>query len=104
MGELYFSPIGLALTARVAPAQVLSMMMGLWLMTSFVGNQLQGIIGSFFDSMDKKAFFLMCAGVAMIPTVVFWFFNIPLRKTLHQESGQVGPVPEPATPFIEPER
>ena len=68
------------------------------------GNQLQGIIGSFFDSMDKKAFFLMCAGVAMIPTVVFWFFNIPLRKTLHKESGQVGPVPEPATPFIEPER
>ena len=66
MGELYFSPIGLALTARVAPAQILSMMMGVWLMTSFTGNLLQGYIGSYFSRMDKRTFFLLCAGVGVV--------------------------------------
>jgi dipeptide/tripeptide permease len=42
LGELYLSPIGLALVARVAPPQILSMMMGLWFITSFTGNLLQG--------------------------------------------------------------
>ena len=54
-GELYLSPIGLALTARVAPPQILSVMMGLWLITSFIGNLLQGYIGSYFSKMDKVA-------------------------------------------------
>ncbi len=99
MGELYFSPIGLALTARVAPAQVLSMMMGVWLMTSFAGNLLQGYIGSYFSRMDKISFFLLCACVAVVPTVVFWVFNIPLKSILHKESEKV-----PTGPIIEPER
>jgi POT family proton-dependent oligopeptide transporter len=97
-GELYFSPIGLALTARVAPPQILSMMMGVWLMTSFFGNQLQGYIGTYFSRMSKEEFFLMCAVIGAVPGVVFWLFNSPLKSILHQESGQVGPVPEPPEP------
>src|SRR6185503_7317934 len=60
LGELYLSPIGLALVARVSPPQILSMMMGMWFITSFTGNQLQGYIGSFFSRMDKVSFFLLC--------------------------------------------
>src|SRR6185437_7335608 len=60
LGELYLSPIGLALVARVAPPQILSAMMGLWFITSFTGNQIQGYIGSFFSEMDKVQFFLLC--------------------------------------------
>ena len=86
-GELYFSPIGLALTARVAPAQVLSTMMGFWLMTSFFGNLLQGYIGSYFSSMSKVSFFLLCAAVGVLAGVIFWLFNIPLRNILHKESA-----------------
>ena len=62
LGELYLSPNGLALVARVSPPKILSMMMGLWFITSFTGNQLQGYIGSFFSRMDKVSFFLLCAG------------------------------------------
>ena len=65
LGELYLSPIGLALVARVAPPQILSAMMGLWFITSFTGNQLQGYIGSFFSRMDKVSFFLLCAGLGL---------------------------------------
>ena len=82
LGELYVSPIGLALVARVPPAQILSAMMGLWFITNFAGNQLQGYIGSFFSQMDKVHFFLLCAGIGAAAGVVTWLFNYPLRPIL----------------------
>jgi len=87
VGELYFSPIGLALTARVAPPQVLSTMMGFWLMTSFFGNLLQGYIGSYFSSMSKASFFLICAAVGVLAGSIFWLFNTPLHNILYKENG-----------------
>ena len=41
VGELYLSPVGLSLVSKVAPASVLSLMMGVWLATSFLGNLLR---------------------------------------------------------------
>ncbi len=53
IGELYLSPIGLSLVSKVAPARMVSMLMGLWLATSFIGNFIAGWLGSFWSSMDK---------------------------------------------------
>jgi len=92
LGELYFSPIGLALTARVAPPQLLSMMMGVWLATSFVGNLLQGFIGKYFSVLSKEEFFLLCAGVGLLAGTVFWIFNFPLRAILAHRSQVTKPV------------
>jgi POT family proton-dependent oligopeptide transporter len=103
-GELYLSPIGLALVARVSPPQILSAMMGLWFITSFTGNQLQGYIGSFFSRMDKTDFFLLCAGIAGVAALITWAFDRPLRSILEAK-----PAPEPllaepqADPHAEPE-
>ena len=80
LGELYFSPIGLALTARVAPPQIVSMMMGVWLMTSFTGNLLQGYIGSYFTRMDKEHFFLLCAGVGLVTCGGVLVVQFPAQK------------------------
>ncbi len=91
MGELYFSPIGLALTARVAPPQILSMMMGVWLMTSFAGNQLQGYIGSYFSRMSNEEFFLMCAAIGAAAGIVFWLFNFPLKAILESRANRDKP-------------
>jgi POT family proton-dependent oligopeptide transporter len=82
VGELYLSPIGLSLVTKVAPARILSMMMGVWLATSFVGNFLAGWLGSFWSSMDKEQFFLMIAAVAALAGVAIWFCQRPLRGTL----------------------
>ena len=38
MGELYLSPIGLSLVTKVAPARLVSMLMGMWFFSSFLGN------------------------------------------------------------------
>jgi POT family proton-dependent oligopeptide transporter len=88
MGELYLSPIGLALVARVAPPSILSMMMGLWFITSFTGNQLQGYIGSFFSEMNKTQFFLLCASLGGVAAVVTWLFERPLRPILEGKTAE----------------
>jgi POT family proton-dependent oligopeptide transporter len=82
VGELYLSPVGLSLVSKVAPARVLSLMMGVWLATSFVGNFLAGWLGSYWSSMEKPNFFLMIAGVAAAAGLSIILLNRPLRKSL----------------------
>jgi POT family proton-dependent oligopeptide transporter len=82
VGELYLSPISLSLVSKVAPARMLSMMMGLWLATSFTGNFIAGWLGSFWSTMDKISFFLMLAGLAAFAGVVIFAFNRPLKAIL----------------------
>lgn len=84
IGELYVSPIGLALVARVAPVPVLSMMMGLWLATSFGGNILAGWLGGFWNSMSKVDFFSMIAAVAAVTGIAIWTCNRPLAAILEE--------------------
>ena len=97
-GELYLSPIGLALVARVSPPQILSMMMGLWFITSFTGNLLQGYIGTYFSVMDKTSFFLLCAGIGAAAGVVTWLFNFPLKPILESRMAESLEGPEVAEP------
>ena len=82
IGELYLSPIGLSLVSKVAPARMVSMLMGVWLATSFVGNFIAGWLGSFWSSMDKPRFFLMIAGVALVAGLVILAFERPLRNVI----------------------
>ena len=82
IGELYLSPIGLSLVSKVAPARMVSMLMGLWLATSFAGNLLAGWLGSFWSGMDKGMFFLMIAGIASIAGAVILAFDRPLRTVI----------------------
>jgi len=72
MGELYLSPIGLSFYSKVAPAKMASMMMGVWLLSSFFGNYLSGYLGSFYERMPKESFFMMLCALGII--VGFFFF------------------------------
>jgi POT family proton-dependent oligopeptide transporter len=82
IGELYLSPIGLSLVSKVAPVRMVSMLMGVWLATSFVGNFLAGYLGGFWSSMDKVSFFLMIAAVAAGAAVIIWLLHWPLKSVL----------------------
>ncbi len=84
VGVLYLSPVGLSLVTKVAPARILSMMMGVWLATSFVGNFLAGFIGSFWSRMDKPVFFLLVAAIAAVASAAIFACRWPLRGTLRE--------------------
>jgi len=83
MGELFLSPIGLSLVTKVAPARILSMMMGMWFLSSFFGNFLSGWAGSFYNSDpggDNTAFFLVLCVLGCITGLLFIIAEKPLTK------------------------
>jgi proton-dependent oligopeptide transporter, POT family len=82
IGELYLSPTSLSLVTKVAPARAVSMMMGVWLATSFTGNLVAGYLGSFWSGMAKSNFFLMIAIIAALAGLAVLAFVRPLKATL----------------------
>ena len=82
VGELYLSPTSLSLVTKVAPSSLLSMMMGVWLATSFVGGFLAGYLGTFWSSMSKDHFFLMLAVISTVAGLMIVLLIRPLRATL----------------------
>jgi POT family proton-dependent oligopeptide transporter len=90
IGELHLGPVGLALVSRLAPARVLSLMMGLWLAASFPGEILGGWLGGFWSQMEKPKFFLMIAAIAIIPGLGVYALN-PILRSVFDEKPDVRP-------------
>lgn len=85
VGELYLSPIGLSLTTKVSPPAVVSMMMGVWLLSSFFGNSMAGLIGMYYEKLGDENFFWLCAGLAGASGVLF-LIALPMLKRLTHET------------------
>jgi len=82
IGELYLSPTSLSLVTKIAPSSLLSMMMGVWLSTSFVGGFLAGYLGTFWSSMEKGNFFLMLALISAAAGIAIALLRQPLKSVL----------------------
>lgn len=84
IGELYLSPIGLSLVTKVAPARIVSLMMGMWLMSSFFGNILSGYIGVLYESKALTAtqFFVLLTGLGIATALSIWAFSKPVKKAM----------------------
>ena len=82
LGELYLSPTSLSLVTKVAPARAISMMMGVWLSTSFTGGFLAGYLGSLWSSMARSSFFLMLAIITALAGLAILAFVRPLRAVI----------------------
>jgi POT family proton-dependent oligopeptide transporter len=67
---------------KVSPKRIVSMMMGMWLASSFFGNFLSGFIGTFYDDMSKTGFFLMLCAIGVLTGSAMWAFNKPLKKAI----------------------
>jgi POT family proton-dependent oligopeptide transporter len=82
IGELYLSPTSLSLVTKVAPLHLLSLMMGVWLATSFVGGFLAGYLGTFWSSLSKPDFFLMLAAISALAGLAITLLIRPLSAVL----------------------
>jgi len=94
-GELYVSPIGLALVTKVAPARVVSMMMGVLLFSYAVGNFIAGYIGSLWEKLGMHAFFILAAIIPISAGLAIWAVSKPLRPVLERKH-----VPDALTPGV----
>jgi POT family proton-dependent oligopeptide transporter len=82
VGELYLSPTGLSLVSRVAPASLVSLMMGLWLVTNFAGNLMAGWLGSLWSTLQPAQFFALCAALSLGAAVLMRMMESPIRRRL----------------------
>jgi POT family proton-dependent oligopeptide transporter len=72
VGELCLSPIGLSMVSKLAPARFATMLMGLWMLTSFFGNFIAGALGEQAETTPPITYFLMITLVlAALGVVVF---------------------------------
>jgi POT family proton-dependent oligopeptide transporter len=82
IGELYLSPIGLSLVTKVAPKSILSMMMGMWFLSSFFGNYATGLIGTLYDKMPKENFFGILTVMGVATGIVFMIIRRPIQRAI----------------------
>jgi POT family proton-dependent oligopeptide transporter len=82
MGELFLSPIGLSLVTKVSPKPIVSMMMGVWFLSSFFGNYMTGYLGTFYDTMPKDSFFMMLAVMGIATGVIFFALKRPMERII----------------------
>ncbi|MGE5610078.1 MAG: peptide MFS transporter [Bacillota bacterium] len=53
MGELCLSPTGLSFVTRVAPVRFVSLLMGIWFISSFIANLCGGLIAARVEAIEK---------------------------------------------------
>ncbi|MFN8791339.1 MAG: peptide MFS transporter [Bdellovibrionales bacterium] len=85
IGELYLSPIGLSFVSKISPPQIISMMMGVWLMSSFFGNYLSGYVGMYYQQLGDEKFFWLLAGLAGLAGLILFVAVFPLKKLIGPE-------------------
>lgn len=86
IGEICLSPIGLSFVSSVAPARLASMMMGVWLLSSFFGNYLTGYLGSFYERMPKTQFFWMLTAIGVGAGLLMLLLNGPLNRAVRRRA------------------
>ncbi len=87
IGELYLSPVGLSLVTKVSPVRFVSMMMGMWFMSSFLGNIMSGYIGVYYTKWPKDLFFMFLMALGIAAGLAIAAFNKPLRKAMGSNSN-----------------
>lgn len=92
IGELYLSPVGLSLVTKLAPVRMVSMLMGVWFLSSFGGNYLNGFLGTFWEKMPKETYFLMLAALSFGAGLGIFAVLRPLKRAIghgHEETVDV---------------
>jgi len=84
IGELCLSPVGLSSITKLAPARIVSLMMGVWFLGASVGNFLGGKAASFYESMPLHTLLL---AVAVLPILAGLLMLISRKKLTEMMGG-----------------
>ena len=82
LGELYLSPVGLSFVTKVAPARMVSMLMGVWFLANFFGNYLSGYLGTFWEKISHERFFFLMMGLGIGTGILIFLINRPLASAV----------------------
>ncbi len=83
-GELCLSPVGLSSMTKLAPARVVSLMMGVWFLGSSVGNYLGGWTSSFYEEFPLPDLFAYVAAGGIAMSLVMFALVRPIRRMMER--------------------
>jgi len=83
LGELCLSPVGLSMVSKLAPARFATMLMGMWLLTSFFGNFLAGLAGESWGAVDPARYFATIAGALFVAAILCWLVGRKIVAMMH---------------------
>lgn len=83
LGELALSPVGLSIVTKLAPVKFASLMMGVWLLASFLANIIGGYVASYVESMGAFAIFATIAGFVITLGLIMILLKKPILNMMH---------------------
>jgi proton-dependent oligopeptide transporter, POT family len=82
IGELCLSPIGLSAMTKLAPARAAGFVMGIWFLSTSIGDWLAGRAGSLFESMALPRLFGISAAIPLGAALVLALLARPTRRLM----------------------
>ncbi len=82
IGFSHILPVSLALFTRLAPRQINATIIGIYYLAFFAANQIVGIVGGWYSTMDTVQFWLFHVATAAVGLVAFVLFKVLLAKRL----------------------
>lgn len=82
IGELVLSPVGLSAVSRYAPLKLASLLMGVWLSSSFIANLVAGQLAAFTTTLGILQVFVVVGGAAIVVGLILLAISPKLAKML----------------------
>jgi len=82
LGELCLYPVGLSAVTKLAPARILGLMMGVWLLSNAFGNMLAGSSARFFVSMPLQQYFGEVAVILFVTAGIMFALVKPIKRLM----------------------
>ncbi len=80
--KLCLSPVGLSAVTKLAPTRIVSLMMGVFFLSNWLGNLLAGWTAGFFGSMPLAQLFGVTAAVSLGAAVVMFALLKPVQRLM----------------------
>ena len=82
LGELCLSPVGLSLVTKVAPARLVSLLMGMFFLSNALGNWLAGWSTRFVSTAPLTTLFGVIAAITIGAGVILFLLLRPIRNLM----------------------
>lgn len=83
IGELCLSPVGLSMITKLAPVRLASLLMGVWMLSTFVANIIGGFIAAYVEKLGAATIFSSIAIFVIVLGVLMIAVSKRLSKMMH---------------------
>jgi POT family proton-dependent oligopeptide transporter len=83
IGELCLSPVGLSVVTKLSPPKFASLLMAVWLLSSFFANILGGLLASYVETLGASKIFLYISVFVIICGLTLIALNKKISKMMH---------------------